>query len=259
MSNVRIVTLTPENISDYGLCGYKDVKKHVELKRKIEWYAKYRLKGLTIKAAIAEDESYQGMIEYIPGEYAHRPVRAEGYMFIHCLFVGFKKEFKGHGIGTRMIKGCVQDAKDKGMKGVAIVTRKGSFMAKKDIFEKLDFEVADKAKPDFQLMVLKFDKESENPRFKDLEGNLEKYKDKELVVMRSVQCPYTEKNVNAIVKSAEDEFGLDVELIDLETHEAVQDSPCAFGVFCIIHNGEIVSYHPISNTRFKNIMNKRLS
>jgi len=27
------------------------------------------------------------MIEYIPGKYAHRPVDAEGYMFIHCIFV----------------------------------------------------------------------------------------------------------------------------------------------------------------------------
>ncbi|NOR47352.1 MAG: GNAT family N-acetyltransferase, partial [Methanosarcinaceae archaeon] len=39
---------------------------------------------------------------------------------------------------------------------------------------------------------------------------------------------------------------------------AVQHSPCAFGIFCIIYNGEIISHHPISNTRFENIMKKKI-
>ena len=36
----------------------------------------------------------------MPGKYAHRSVDAEGYMFVHCVFVGFKKEFKGRGFGS---------------------------------------------------------------------------------------------------------------------------------------------------------------
>jgi hypothetical protein len=43
------------------------------------------------------------MIEYIPGRYAHRPGDADGYLFIHCLFVGFRKEFKGHGHASSLI------------------------------------------------------------------------------------------------------------------------------------------------------------
>ena len=34
-----------------------------------------------------EQAGYQGMIEYVPGEYAHRPVNAVGYMVIHCIFL----------------------------------------------------------------------------------------------------------------------------------------------------------------------------
>jgi len=33
-----------------------------------------------------------------------------------------------------------------------------------------------------------------------------------------------------------------------------QQSPCAFETFCIIFKGKILSHHPISNTRFENIM-----
>jgi hypothetical protein len=39
----------------------------------------------------------------------------------------------------------------------------------------------------------------------------------------------------------------------------VQASPCAFGSFCIILDGEIISYHPISKTRFENILNNKLT
>jgi hypothetical protein len=70
----KIIDLTPDNIADYGVCGYKDVKKHIELRRKIDWFCQYYPFGLRIKAVITETGEYQGMLEYIPGEYAHRPI-----------------------------------------------------------------------------------------------------------------------------------------------------------------------------------------
>ncbi len=256
MADIQIFDLTPENIADYGVCGYKDTKKHLELRRKIEWIKEYYPKGLRIKALLSKKGDYQGMLEYIPGKYAHRPVDAEGYMFIHCIFVGFKKEFKGKGYASSLIDECIKEAKELNMYGVAVVTRKGPFMAKKDIFVKKGFVLVDKAEPDFQLLVLKFSHKARDPKFKDLKRNLENYKEG-LFILRSVQCPYTEKNVNAILKSAQDKFGLKANLIDLTDVTAVQNSPCAFGSFCIIYNGEIISHHPISNTRFENIMKKK--
>lgn len=256
-SDIKIIDLTPENIADYGVCGYKDVHKHKELREKIEWFNRYYPKGLRIKAVVSADGSYQGMLEYLPGEYAHRPVNASGYLFIHCVFMGFKKEFKGKGYGSALINACVEDARGQIMLGVAVVTRKGSFMAKPDIFLKNGFEVVDKAKPDFQLLALKFDDRSENPSFKtEMQENLKAYQDG-LTIIRSVQCPYTEKNVNAIVKSAREKFDLTANVVDLDDAQAAQNTPCAFGTFCLIFNGEIISYHPISNTRFENIMKER--
>jgi len=34
MSDIEIIDLTPDNIADYGVCGYKDVRKHAELRKK---------------------------------------------------------------------------------------------------------------------------------------------------------------------------------------------------------------------------------
>ena len=256
MNDTQIIDLTPENIADYGVCGFKDVKKHTELRNKIEWFNEYYSKGLKIKVLFSKKGGYQGMLEYLPGRFAHRPVNADGYMFIHCIFVGFKNEFKGKGYASSLIDECINDARKEKMLGVAVVTRKGAFMAHDEIFLKKGFEIVDSAKPDFNLLAIKFDTKSIGPSFKlDILTNLSKYKNG-LTIIRSAQCPYTEKNVNAILESAKNKFNLKTHLIDLKDSESAQNMPCAFGTFCIIYNGEIISYHPISNTRFENIMTK---
>jgi hypothetical protein len=43
-------------------------------------------------------------------------------------------------------------------------------------------------------------------------------------------------------------------LIDMTDANDVQNNPCPFGSFGLIYNGKIISHHPISNTRFENIM-----
>jgi len=257
INDIEIIDLTPENIANYGVCGYKDIGKHLELRRKIDWFKYYYPKGLKIKAVISKKGAYQGMLEYIPGKYAHRPVDAEEYMFIHCIFVGFKNEFKGKGYASILIDECINDAKSNTMKGVAVVTRNGSFMAKKDIFLKKGFVLVDKAKPDFELLVLKFNENSANPKFKNMITNIDEYEEG-LTIIRSPQCPYSVKNVDAILKTAKDKLKIEANLIDLKDEKEVQNVPCAFGTFCIIYNKEIISHHPISNTRFENIMKNKL-
>ncbi len=251
-SGPSILDLTPANVAEYGVCGYKDVKKHLELRRKIDWFTKYYPLGLRIKAIITDTGEYQGMLEYIPGEYAHRPVNAAGYMFIHCIFVEFKSKYKGLGYATALLDECIREAKMAGMKGVSVVTRNGSFMARKDIFLKEGFTQVDKAKPDFELFVLKFAEEYENPSFKEL--STKKYT-KGLTILRSPQCPYSVKNVEAIMQTAS-EMNLTPTLVEVDDHLSAQNSPCAFGTFCIVGKGKILSHHPISNTRFENIINK---
>jgi N-acetylglutamate synthase-like GNAT family acetyltransferase len=257
MIDIEIVDLTPENIANYGVCGYKDIKKHRELRRKIDWFKEYYPKGLRIKIVFSKKGGYQGMLEYIPGEYAHRPVDAEGYMFIHCIFVGFKNEFKGKGYASSLIEECIKDAKEANMQGVAVVTRKGSFMAKKDIFLKTGFVLVDEAKPDFELLALRFNQKVASPKFKNMLLNMEKYSDG-LTIIRSSQCPYSVKNVDAILETARNKLKIETNLIDLEDSNSAQHTPCAFGTFCIIYNGEVISHHPISNTRFENIMKNKL-
>jgi len=198
------------------------------------------------------------MIEYIPGEYCWRPVEASGYMFIHCIFSGFKNTYKRKGYGSLLLGECLKDAEKGNLYGVAAVTRKGPFMAGKELFLKNSFEVVDRAPPDFELLVKKFNKNATTPQFKGkLDERSSKY-GKGLTIIRADQCPYTVKNVKEMSVTAEKTFGMKPNIISLKDCEEAQNSPCAFGTFCMIYRGKVIAYHPISDTRFTNIMNKEL-
>ena len=258
MEDIQTINITPDNISQYGVCGYRDLKKHEELRRKIAWFSEYYPKGLRMKVLISQKDGYQGMIEYLPGKYAHRPIDADGYMVIQCIFTGFKKEYKGKGYGSLLISECFTDARKENLAGVGVVTRKGPFMANSDIFLKNGFKVAATSPPDFELLVYRFGNTSPTIGFKpDILARASEYPNG-LTILRSAQCPYTEKNVKEIMKTAEQTFGLTSHLIDLKDSDAVQKCPSAFGTFCILYNGTVISYHPISNSRFTNIMDKLL-
>lgn len=255
MDEIKIVDTNADNILKYGVCGYKNIKR-AGYPEKIEWLKERFKEGLRIKTLYSEKDGTQGMIEYIPGEYCWRPVEAGGYMFIHCIFSGFKRKYKGKGYGSLLLKECLDDAKKENMHGVTVVTRKGSFMAGNELFVKNGFEIVDTAAPDFELLVKKFDNVQSTPKFKeDLGEELSNYS-KGLTIIRADQCPYTVKNVREICKTAKEKYGIEPNIINLKSYKEAQNNRCAFGTFSIVHDGNIISHHPISNTRFVNIMNK---
>jgi len=257
MEGIEIIDTNAENIREYGICGYKDIKK-AGYPEKIDWLKDRFPEGMKIKTLYSDKDGTQGMIEYIPGEYCWRPVEASGYMFIHCIFVGFKGAYKGKGYGSLVLDECLKDAGKGNMHGVAVVTRKGSFMAGKELFVKNGFEVVDTAPPDFELLVKKFNKNASTPKFKgEWEKKLSQFGEG-LTIIRADQCPYSVKNVKEIRETAEKEYGIQPEIIDLRNCQDAQNSPCAFGTFCIVYNGKVIAYQPISKTRFTNIMTKIL-
>jgi len=255
MERIEIIDTNARNISEYGICGYKSIKRE-GYPEKVEWLKNRFPEGMKIKTLYSDNDGTQGMIEYLPGEYSWRPVEASGYMFIHCIFVGFKRAYKEKGYGSLLVEECLKDAGKENMHGVAAVTRKGSFMAGKELFVKKGFEVVDKAPPDFELLVKEFDKNAPTPQFKGDWGKRLSQYNKGLTIFRADQCPYSVKNVKEISGTAEKIYGIKPTIIELKSCEEAQNSPCAFGTFCIVHNGKVIADHPISNTRFMNIMNK---
>lgn len=254
MEKVKIIKINERNLNEYAYCGYKNPKLE-GFKRKAAWLKKQLSKGLVFKNLYTEKEGVIGSIEYVPGEYSWRPIDAKGYMVIHCIFI-INKRNKGKGCGSLLVREAINDAKKQRMDGVAVVTSTGTWMAGNDLFLKLGFTIVDTAPPSFELLVRKFKKQAENPKFKGRWQKKIAHYPKGLVIIHSDQCPYVAKALAEIPKTAKDQFGTRPKLVELKNAQEAQLAPCGFGIFNIIYNGKLVAEHPISNARFRNIMNK---
>jgi N-acetylglutamate synthase-like GNAT family acetyltransferase len=256
MSDVRIVDMDAGNMFDYGFCGTKN-PQHEGFRRKAEWFKNRQKEGMRYEALYSEEKGTVGMIEYIPGEYAWRGVEAEGYMVIHCLCI-FDKRVRGQGVASRMIEECMKDAKKENKHGVAVVTRKGAWMVGKDVFLKNGFEVIDIAEPDFELLVKKLKRDAPSPKFKENgEKALAKYQ-KGLTIFWSDQCPYIAKSIHEIRDTIKERYGIKANIVEIKDHKQAQDAPSPYAIFSLIYDGELLAFHPISNKRFMNIMDKVL-
>ena len=141
-----------------------------------------------------------------------------------------------------MLRRVEAKARDGGFDGVAMVTSNGVWLADNTLFVAHGYEEADSAPPSFQLMVKRFN-DSPMPRFPTDWGPRAAAFGSGVTVVTSNQCPYLEDAESAIVAGAET-LGLPVRIVSLDSPQEVQNrSPSPFGVFAVVMDGELLSYH----------------
>jgi hypothetical protein len=211
--------------------------------------------GMRIKIAYENGKSV-GFIEYTPGEFAWRAIDAEDYMVIHCLWVVGRWKKKGY--GSRLLGECIEDAREMGKRGVAVVTKSGGFLVGKKIFLKYGFEKVDQAPPSFELMVKKFG-DVPSPGFpQDWEARAGRY-GSGLTVIRSDQCPYIDSSVEKVLEvAAEMDIGARVD--EYQTPREVRDSaPSPYGIFSLVYDGELLSFRPVTRKELVKLLEERAS
>ena len=250
---VKIVTVDATNVTSYGFFCYKSKPKSEGYQRKLKWLQARFSEGMKIKILYENGRSL-GFIEYVPGEFAWRAVRASDFVVIHCMWVVGRG--KGKGYGSRLLQECIKDAREMGRQGVVMVTSSRTWLAGKKLFLKHGFEPVDQAPPVFELLVKKLD-ESASPAFpRDWETRLARY-GPGLTIVRSNQCPYIENSVKAVLESAR-EMGIEVQVIELQSPRETQDNaPSAYGVFNVVHNGQLLTYHPIGGKDLLKLLSER--
>jgi hypothetical protein len=253
MNELYLVDVTPENIVDLGLFCIKNVKSP-EFARKRDWFKDNYKNGLRIKILYNESDKQIGYIEYIPADFAWRPVDAPDFMFIQCMYVYAKKD-KNKGYGSFMIKACEEDAEKQGMKGVCTITSKGTFIANQHLFIKNGYSQVEKLER-YELMVKKFDQKPQDPKLMDWKQKQKKYQGWNLIY--ADQCPWNNKSVEAI-KVVAQEAGVNLKVKKITTWQEAKSAPSGFGVFSLLHNGKLLEDHYLSASRFKIILNKELS
>jgi len=251
MPKFTLVKVGPENLSDCGI-GCLTNPKNPGYPAKVEWLQKSFQDGLRILLFRDEKRKPLGFLEYVPGEYAWRPVDAKGWLFIHCLWV-YPEGQKVGGLGSRLIRACIEEARKMGSEGVAAMVSEGAWMAGGLVFLKNGFEQIAEADR-FQLVIYRL-REGPGPRFRDISRNLAKYRG--LHIVYSAQCPMLPKSVNDLSEMAA-EHGLDLKVTVLNSAREAQNAPSYYGVFNLVWNGRLLADHYVSKGRFKNILRKEI-
>ncbi len=236
---MKIVDVNPSTVLKTGFFCKMSLKTCAGYQRKLKWLEARFAEGMKIKM-LSLAQGGRGFIEYIPGEYAWRAVDARGYMFIHCLWV--VGQSKGKGYASMLLEECLADAQRKGMYGVAMVSSEGNWLVSKRFLFGEGFEVVDHAPPTFDLLVNKFNR-APLPTFpKNWDERMRRYGDG-LTIIRTDQCPYVDDATEAAMECAA-EFGLSARIVELNTSQEVRElAPSPYGVFSILLNGTLLSYH----------------
>jgi ribosomal protein S18 acetylase RimI-like enzyme len=246
MSDYEIVDTNADNIGGCSLCGNKNAN-NLGRCRKANWLKERYAEGLRYK-----------VLRYAPGHHAWRPVEAEGYLVIHCLWV--IREHKGKGLGSGLLDSCLRDAKKSKCRGVAVVTSSDSLMAGSNLFLKAGFVSVDRiigsseaSVAPYELLVKKLKRGAPDPRFiVQRERLLKRYKNG-LTILAADQCTYVIKSVERIAEAART-LGLEARVVRVGSAKASRELPTPYGVFSIIYDGKIIAHRPISATRFMSIM-----
>ena len=108
MIKVELIKINNEtDIRKYGL-GCLSNQKHPGFDTKLNWLKKEFQKGLTLIVLMVDGKS-TGMIEYTNGKNFWRPVNAEKYLMIHCLWIIHAK-YHNKGYGSMLINESIKEA-----------------------------------------------------------------------------------------------------------------------------------------------------
>ncbi len=239
---MKIIDVNPYTVLKTGFFCKRSQKDCQGYQRKLKWLEARFSEGMKIKM-LNPAEGGRGFIEYIPGEYAWRPVEASSYMFIHCLWV--VGESKGKGYASQLLEDCLADANRMGMSGVVMVTSESNWLVSKRFLFGEGFESVDHAPPTFELLVNRFNR-APTPFFpKDWDARMRRFGDG-MTVVRTDQCPYVDEGTAAALDVAK-QLGLSTRVVELNSCEEVrQRAPSPYGVFSIVLNGRLLSYHYLS-------------
>jgi len=254
MSSFSIATVNAENVEQLGFFCVKS-KKHPGYVAKSSWLRQRFDEGMRIKLLLTDDGGQAGFLEYVPGEYTWRVVHAPDYLVIHCIWVSSRESpFKG--MASILLEESLKDAETSAKRGVAVVTSDGPWMVGRDVFIKNGFGLVDETGPHYQLLARQIGAGSPPSFPRDLSQRLSTSRG--LRLFYADQCPYVGKAVAELPEVA-GRYGIRLHLVELkDAAEARARMPSPYGVFGLVYEGRLLADHPISATRFRNILRKDL-
>jgi len=249
---MEIITLTKDNLENEHICCAISSNNDCQVVSKKQWLLKRFEDGLVFKKCDVRGKCF---IEYIPAEKAWSPIEAEGYMYINCLWVS--GQFQGQGNSNLLLAECIRDSKEKGKKGLVILSarRKLPFLSDPKFLRYKGFVLADTAEPSYELLYFPFEENALKPRFKD-HVKTPKIKEQGFVLYYTNQCPFTAKYV-ILIENIANQKGIPFKSILLETTEQAQNAPAPFTTYSLFYNGEFLTNEILSEKKFEGIITEK--
>ena len=213
---MEYIKVTKENLEKEHICCAISNNKDSQVSSKKAWLADRFEDGLVFLKSVERGKCF---IEYIPAENAWNPINADGYMYIDCLWVS--GSFKGHGYANDLLNACIEDSKEKGKKGLCILSaaKKKPFLADPKFLAYKGFSVCDEADNGIQLWYLPFLSNAEKPKFKE--------------------CAQTALEHSIAFKA-----------IHIESKEDAQNAPTPITTYALFYNGEYLTNEQMNEAKF---------
>ncbi len=246
---MEYIRLTRENLEKEHICCAISNNKDLQVVSKKAWLAQRLDEGLVFLKSVERGKCF---IEYLPAEMAWNPIEAPGYMYIDCLWVS--GSFKGHGYSGELLEACIADSKEKGKRGLCILSsaKKRPFLADPRYLKYKGFTVSDEADNGVQLWHLPFAEGAEKPRFRDCARHPH-VEEKGYVLYYTSQCPFNAKYVPLLEKTAEAQ-GVPFRAIHIESREEAQAAPTPITTYALFRDGAYLTNEQMNEARFLKLL-----
>ena len=247
---MKYIRVTKDNLEKEHICCAITNNKDVQVSSKKAWLADRFDEGLVF---LKSEERGKCFIEYIPAENAWVPIEADGYMYIDCLWVS--GSLKGHGYSSDLLNACIEDSKEKGKKGVCILSadKKKPFLSDPKFLNYKGFIVGDEADNGIRLMYLSFDKNADAPKFKECAKHPH-IDEKGYVLYYTNQCPFNAKYVPVLEQTAK-ENNIQFHAVHIESREEAQSTPTPITNYALFLDGEYITNEQMNDKKFLKLVN----
>ena len=244
-SRMEYIRVTKENLEKEHICCAISNNYDIQVSSKKAWLADRFEDGLVFLKSAERGKCF---IEYLPAEYAWNPLDADGYMYIDCLWVS--GSLKGHGYANDLLAACAEDSKEKGMKGLCILSavKKKPFLADPKFLAHKGFAVCDEAENGVQLWALPFTDDAELPKFRECAKH-PRTEGKGYVLYYTSQCPFNAKYVPIVEQTAR-EHGIPFKAIHLQSREEARNAPTPVTTYALFRDGKYLTNEQMNDTKF---------
>lgn len=242
---MEYIRVTKDNLEKEHICCAISNSNDIQVSSKKAWLAERFDEGLVF---LKSKERGKCFIEYIPAEYAWIPVEADGYMYIDCLWVS--GSLKGHGYSSDLLNACIEDSRNKGKKGLCILSaaKKKPFLADPKYLTYKGFSVCDEADNGIQLWYLPFEDNAESPKFRECAGHPH-INENGYVLFYTNQCPFNAKYVPLLEKTAA-QHGIPFKAVRIQSREEAQNAPAPVTNYALFLDGEYITNEQMNDRKF---------